>query len=127
MPRACRHRRLHLLRLLMLVLVGLGTFGTSLASALTDLHMLGHADIRGDVHGHDDAALEVPPADEDSANALLHALVHSVDCHGHGNMLPLAAAAWVLPLPPSPPRPVTMTPQWPAQPAKSLFRPPIAS
>lgn len=127
MPCARRHRRLHLLRLLMLVLVGLGTFGTSLASALTDIHMLGHADIRGDVHAHDDATLEIPPSDEDSANALLHALVHSVDCHGHGSMLPLVAAPWVLPPPPSPPQPLAMTPQLPVQPANSLFRPPIAA
>lgn len=126
MLRSSRHRRLHLLRLLMLVLVGLGTFGTSLASALTDIHLLGHADIRGDVHAHDDATLETPPADEDSASALLHALVHSVDCHGHSNMLPLIAPLWALPLPPAQPVPVAMTPQLYPQPGESLFRPPIA-
>ena len=75
MLQSLRHRRLFLLRLLMLALVGFGVFGTSLASALTDIHMLSHADIGADVHEHDDAALAKAPDAEDAANALLHALV----------------------------------------------------
>jgi DMSO/TMAO reductase YedYZ molybdopterin-dependent catalytic subunit len=101
MLQSLRHRRLFLLRLLMLALVGFGVFGTSLASALTDIHMLSHADIGADVHEHDDAALAKAPDAEDAANALLHAPVQSA--------------------------PLAQVPQCASQPAESLFRPPIAA
>ncbi|WP_269789666.1 hypothetical protein [Stenotrophomonas sp. Iso1] len=127
MPRSLRHRRLYLLRLLMLALVGLGVFGTSLASALTDIHMLSHTDIGVGVHDHDDAALAAAPDAEDAANALLHALVHCVDCHGHGGVLPLFTPAWQLSPPPVQHARVALTSQLASQPAESLFRPPIAA
>ena len=127
MPNALHHRRLLLLRLLMLALVGMGVFGTSLASALTDIHMLGHTDSGGDVHEHDDAALQASPSEEDSASALLHALVHCVDCHGHGNVLPMIAPSWVLQAPPAQSAPMALTPQLASHPTESLFRPPIAA
>lgn len=127
MLQSLRHRRLYLLRLLMLALVGLGVFGTSLASALTDIHMLAHTDIGVDVHEHDDAELAVSPDAEDSANALLHALVHCVDCHGHGGVLPTFAPVWSLALVPVQRTPLAQVPQCDSQPPESLFRPPIAA
>ena len=127
MLQSLRHRRLYLLRLLMLVLVGFGVFGTSLAAVLTDIHMLAHADVGTDVHEHDDAALANAPDAEDSANALLHALVHCVDCHGHGGVLPVLAPAWVLSPPPTQQAHPALAPQLASQPAESLFRPPIAA
>lgn len=127
MPRSLRHRRLFLLRLLMLALVGLGVFGSSLASALTDIHMLSHADAGVNVHEHDDATLSVAPSDEDSANALLHALVHCIDCHGHGGVLPVPAHVWQVAPPPAQQVPAVQASQCASQPAESLFRPPIAA
>ncbi|MCD9085354.1 hypothetical protein [Stenotrophomonas sp. SY1] len=127
MLRSLRHRRLFLLRLLMLALVGMGVFGTSLASALTDIHMLSHTDSGVGVHGHDDAALAVAPDAEDAANALLHALVHCVDCHGHGGVLPTIAPAWSLSFPPVQQAPFAQVPQCDSQPPESLFRPPITA
>lgn len=127
MLQSLRHRRLFLLRLLMLALVGFGVFGTSLASALTDIHMLSHADIGADVHEHDDAALAKAPDAEDAANALLHALVHCVDCHGHGGVLPTLAPAWSLSFPPVQSAPLAQVPQCASQLTESLFRPPIAA
>ena len=94
MPRSLRHRRVYLLRLLMLALVGLGMFGTSLASALTDIHMLSHTDIGVGVHEHDDAALAVAPDAEDAANVVLNSLVHCVGCTRHGRVLPLFTPVW---------------------------------
>lgn len=127
MLHALRHRRLSLLRLLMLVLVGVGVFSVPLASALTDIHMLAHGGDGMQVHGHDDAALPAAPEAENAANALLHALVHSVDCHGHGTVLPVIAPVWVLSFPPSQAAPVGHEPPPVSQPAESLFRPPIAA
>ncbi len=127
MLRSLRHRRLFLLRLLMLALVGFGVFGTSLAAALTDIHMFSHTDIGADVHEHDDAELANAPDAEDAANALLHALVHCVDCHGHGGVLPTFAAAWSLSFPPVQRAPAAQAPQCASQPPESLFRPPIAA
>lgn len=115
------------LRLLMLALVGIGVFGTSLASALTDIHMLSHPGLGVDVHEHDDAARAVAPDAEYAANALLHALVHCVDCHGHGSVLPLFSPVWQLSPPPLQHVRVALTPQLASQPAESLFRPPIAA
>jgi mono/diheme cytochrome c family protein len=126
MLKALRHRRLLPLRLLMLVLVGMGVFGTSLASALTDIHMLAHTDLGTDVHKHDDTALALAPDAEDSANALLHALVHCVDCHGHGGVLPVISPTWRISAPPAQQAPAAMTPQLASHPTESLFRPPIA-
>ena len=126
MLQSMRHRRLYLLRLLMLVLVGLGVFGTSLAAALTDIHMLAHTDIGADVHEHDDSKLAMAPDAEDSANALLHALVHCVDCHGHGGVLPTVTPVWSLSSPPAQQALVSLGTQAVSHPTESLFRPPIA-
>jgi len=126
MLQSLRHRRLYLLRLLMLTLVGLGVFGTSLAAALTDIHMLAHTDIGADVHEHDDSKLAIAPDAEDSANALLHALVHCVDCHGHGGVLPTVAPVWSLSSPPAQQALVSLGTQAVSHPTESLFRPPIA-
>ncbi|WP_057630783.1 hypothetical protein [Stenotrophomonas terrae] len=126
MLQSLRHRRLYLLRLLMLVLVGLGVFGTSLAAALTDIHMLAHTDIGADVHEHDDSKLAMAPDAEDSANALLHALVHCVDCHGHGGVLPTVTPVWSLSSPPAQQAQVSLGTQAVSHPTESLFRPPIA-
>lgn len=127
MYRHLRPRSPLLLRLLMLALVGLSVFGSSLASALTDIHMLAHADVGVDVHEHDDAALESVPDEEDRASALLHALVHCVHCHGHSSVLPMSAAAWVVAPPPPQWINVPGTAQQSSQPPESLFRPPIAA
>jgi mono/diheme cytochrome c family protein len=126
MLQTLRHRRLYLLRLLMLVLVGLGVSGTSLASALTDIHMLAHSEIGADVHEHDDAKLALAPDVEDSANALLHALVHCVDCHGHGGVLPVVSPVWRVSAPPAQQAVATLTTQLVSHATESLFRPPIA-
>lgn len=126
MLHALRHRRLSLLRLLMLVLVGLGVFGTSLAAALTDIHMVAHTEIGADVHEHDDAELALAPDAEDSANALLHALVHCVDCHGHGGVLPIVMPAWIVASPPAQQAVTALGTQRVSHPTESLFRPPIA-
>lgn len=121
-----RHRRLRLLHLLLPLLVGLGVFGTSLVAALTDVHMLSHNSIGANVHDHDDAALVVAPDAEDTANSLLHALVHCMDCHGHGSVLPTLHPVWSL----SQPLPLLAChddqAQCAWQPPESLFRPPIA-
>ena len=127
MLQSLRHRRLYLLRLLMLALVGLGVFGTSLAAALTDIHMLAHTDIGAGVHEHDDSKLAMAPDAEDSANALLHALVHCVDCHGHGGVLPTVTPVWSLSSPPAQQALISLGTQVVSHPTESLFRPPIAA
>ena len=127
MLHSLRHRRLHLLRLLMLALVGIGVFGTSLAAALTDIHMLAHTDIGADVHEHDDSKLAMAPDAEDSANALLHALVHCVDCHGHGGVLPFAAVTWDVAMPPAATATTPHDTRWRPAPLESLLRPPITA
>jgi mono/diheme cytochrome c family protein len=134
MPRLRRHLSLPL-RLLMLVVLLLGTAGGALASALGDLHALSHADVTGQAH----AASHAPPAsgaadddsdanhdDDDDGARLLHALVHCGQCHGHGGVLPLAASAWSLPAAPAHAVPTGLTAQLLAQPPESLLRPPIA-
>ena len=122
-----RHRRLRLLHLLLPLLVGFGVFGTSLVAALTDVHMLSHNGIGADVHDHDDATLAVAPEDEATANSLLHALVHSTDCHGHSIVLPLLTLPWSLPHPVPLHIGTDQVAQRAQQPADSLFRPPIAA
>ena len=127
MPHSLRHRRVHLLRLLMLALVGVGVFGMSLASALTDIHMFSHSTAGADPHQYDDAALASAADADDSANALLHALVHCVDCHGHGGVLPVLAPAWQLSQPLPMQAPLADAQQRASQPPEGLFRPPIAA
>ncbi|WP_349985344.1 hypothetical protein ABRP17_007775 [Stenotrophomonas sp. WHRI 8082] len=92
MIRPPRHRRLFLLRLLMLVVVALGTAGGALASALGDLHELSHADHPAVPHG----SLESDSGhdDEEVGDRLLHALVHCGHCHGQGGQLPMGHAGW---------------------------------
>ncbi|WP_312326076.1 CopL family metal-binding regulatory protein [Stenotrophomonas sp.] len=133
MSRLRRHLSLPL-RLLMLVVLLLGTAGGALASALGDLHALSHADVTGQAH----AASHAPAAndaadhdtesnhDDDDGARLLHALVHCGQCHGHGGVLPLAASAWSLPAAPAHAVPTGLTAQLLAQPPESLLRPPIA-
>jgi len=92
MIRPPRHRRLFLLRLLMLVVVALGTAGGALASALGDLHELSHADHPAVPHGSLEA--DTGHDDEDAGDRLLHALVHCGHCHGQGGQLPMGQAGW---------------------------------
>ena len=113
-----------LLRLLMLVVVGVGVFGSSLASALADIHLSVHAD-SSDVHGSLDDAADVP-GDDDGKEDWLHALVHCGHCHGHGGVLPMAAMAWSLPAAPSHGVPTGLIAQLRTQPPENLLRPPIA-
>jgi mono/diheme cytochrome c family protein len=130
-------RRLSMpLRLLMLVVVLLGTAGGALAAALGDLHALSHADSTAMPHALShagpaavmDAAVQgaTDHADDDDGTRLLHALVHCGHCHGHGGVLPLASSAWTLPGAPAHIVPTGMTAQLLAQPPESLLRPPIA-
>jgi len=92
MIRFVRRRPSLLLRLLMLVVVALGSAGGALASALGDLHELSHGDhvavshpVQEPAQGH---------GDEDLGARVLHALVHCGHCHGQGGVLPFAAPAW---------------------------------
>jgi hypothetical protein len=124
MFRRTRARPSLLLRLLMLVVVGVGVFGSSLASALADIHLSVHAD-SSDVHGSLDDAADVP-GDDDGKEDWLHALVHCGHCHGHGGVLPMAAMAWSLPAAPSHGVPAGLIAQLRTQPPENLLRPPIA-
>ena len=121
-----RLRRFYRLHLTLLLLLGMGVFGTSLANALTDIHMSAHAEQGGDVHHHDDAALAAAADAADDLNSLLHALVHCVDCHGHGGVLPGVAAAWVVAVAPRVDLPAPQAAQRATLPVESPFRPPIA-
>ncbi|WP_367347329.1 DUF2946 family protein [Stenotrophomonas bentonitica] len=131
MSRLRRHLSLPL-RLLMLVVLLLGTAGGALASALGDLHALSHADVTGQAHAASHASDETADDsdanhdDDDDGARLLHALVHCGQCHGHGGVLPLAASAWSLPAAPAHAVPTGLTAQLLAQPPESLLRPPIA-
>ena len=122
-----RHRRLRPIHLLLPLLVGLGVFGTSLVAALTDVHMFSHNSIGANLHDHDDATLAMAPDAEDTANSLLHALVHCMDCHGHGSVLATLHPVWTLsqPVPQRVSHPNQGQCAW--QPPESLFRPPIAT
>lgn len=122
-----RRRSLLPLRLLVLVVMLLGTGGSALASALGDLHALSHADHSSVTHAatssddHDDGH-----ADDDAGGRLLHALVHCGHCHGQGGMLAFAAPGWQLVAGPAHPMPAGLSAQLRAQPPESLLRPPIA-
>lgn len=112
-----------LFRLLMLVVVALGTAGGALASALGDLHELSHADHSGTPHGSPEA--DTGHDDEDAGARLLHALVHCGHCHGQGGVLPFAAPAWELRVPPASAHSSLHDIQWRPAPPESLLRPPI--
>lgn len=92
-----RARLLHpLLRLMVLAALVLGVLAAPMASALGDVHALahGHADLddaQRDDHGHGDDGNAGTPSDD--AGDLLHALMHSGHCHGHGTAL-MPTLAW---------------------------------
>lgn len=118
----CRRPSL-LLRLLMLVVVALGTAGGALASALGELHELSHAahpaiphDGVGEQTGHDD---------EDTGARLLHALVHCGHCHGPGGMLPFATTGWELMAPAVAVMRSQHDAEWHPVPQENPLRPPI--
>lgn len=125
MFRRARPRPSLLLRLLMLVVVGVGVFGSSLASALADIHLTVHAD-SSELHGTADDTAGDASSDEDRGEDWLHALVHCGHCHGHGGVLPMAAMAWSLPAAPSHGVPAGLIAQLRTQPPENLLRPPIA-
>ncbi|WP_256776294.1 MULTISPECIES: DUF2946 family protein [unclassified Stenotrophomonas] len=122
MFRSARPHSSLLLRLLMLVAVGLGVFGTATASALADIHISLHTDA-----APTDAATPDSNDPDASDGDLLHALVHCGHCHGHGGVLPMASLPWLLPTAPAHSVPVGLTAQLRTQPPESLLRPPIAS
>ncbi len=122
MFRSARPRSSLLLRLLMLVAVGLGVFGTATASALADIHISLHTDA-----APADAATPGSSDPDAGDGDLLHALVHCGHCHGHGGVLPMASLPWLLPAAPAHSVPVGLTAQLRTQPPESLLRPPIAS
>jgi len=123
MIRSLRHRRLFLLRLLMLVVVALGTAGGALASALGDLHELSHADHPAVPHG--DAEAETGHDDDDTSARLMHALVHCGHCHGQGGVLPFAHAGWELIAAPARVTHGPLDASWRPAPQDSPLRPPI--
>ena len=125
MFRRARPRPSLLLRLLMLVVVGVGVFGSSLASALADIHLSVHAD-SSEQHGVADDTAGDASSDEDGNDDWLHALVHCGHFHGHGGVLPMAAMAWSLPTAPSHGVPAGLIAQLRTQPPENLLRPPIA-
>ncbi len=125
MFRRARPRPSLLLRLLMLVVVGVGVFGSSLGSALADIHLTVHAD-SSERHGSSDGTGSGTFNDDDRDEDWLHALVHCGHCHGHGGVLPMAAMAWILPAAPSHGVPHGLTAQLRTQPPESLLRPPKA-
>lgn len=120
MFRRARPRPSLLLRLLMLVAVGFGVFGTATASALADIHTSLHAD-----SGHDAGGAGDDDHEHDTQD-LLHTLAHCGHCHGHGGVLPMAAMPWALPVPPAQALPPGLRAQLRTQPPESLLRPPIA-
>ncbi len=111
-----------LLRLLALALLVFGVMVAPVASALGDVHALAH----GHAGAHGAEPHEAGGGADDDAGDLLHALMHSGHCHGHGGVLPMAAMAWVLPAPVQgvPPGRVA---QLRSQPPENLLRPPIAA
>lgn len=125
MLRRARPRPSLLLRLLMLVVVGVGVFGGSLGSALADIHLAVHAD-SSERHGGSDDTVAGASSDDDRDEDWLHALVHCGHCHGHGGVLPMTAMAWLLPAAPSHGVPDGLTAQLHSQPPENLLRPPIA-
>lgn len=123
MLRRIRSRSTLLLRLLMLAAVGLGVFGSSLASALSDIHELTHVEHAVTATAQAD---EGEKYDEGHADALLHALVHCGHCHGHGGVLPLGSSSWALAAPSAVAVPQALSTQLLSQPPGSVLRPPIA-
>ena len=123
MIRTVRRRPLFLIRLLMLVVVALGTAGGALASALGDLHELSHADHPAVPHG--DAETDTGHDDDDTGARLLHALVHCGHCHGQGGVLPFAYAGWELMTAPAGVRHARHDATWRPAPQDSPLRPPI--
>lgn len=123
MIRFVRRRPSFLLRLLMLVVVAVGTVGGATASALGELHEMAHQD--HPAAPHDAAGFETGHDPDDASARLLHALVHCGHCHGQGGVLPFALASWELPTPPSAAAPTTIEPDVRPAPLESLLRPPI--
>jgi mono/diheme cytochrome c family protein len=123
MIRTVRRRPLFLLRLLMLVVVALGTAGGALASALGDLHELSHADHPALPHGSPEP--DNGHDDEDTSARLLHALVHCGHCHGQGGVLAFAAGGWELLSAPVVATEWQHDVTWRAAPQDSPLRPPI--
>lgn len=123
MIRLLRRRPSFLLRLLMLVMISLGTVGGTTASALGELHELTHLDHPGAPH---EAPVFDNGHDPDDAGArLLHALAHCAHCHGQGGVLPFATAGWELTAALSALPPASISTGWRAAPLESLLRPPI--
>lgn len=123
MIRFVRRRPSFLLRLLMLVVVAIGSVGGATASALGELHEMSHLD--HPAAPHDAAGLDAGHDPDDTSARLLHALVHCGHCHGQGGVLPFALASWELPLPPSTAAPTTIDTDGRPAPLESLLRPPI--
>lgn len=123
MIRFVRRRPSLLLRLLMLVVVTLGTAGGALASALGELHELSHADHPATPHGG--IGEQTGHDDEDASARLLHALVHCGHCHGQGGMLPFATAGWELMVPAAAAMRSGQDAGWRPVPQENPLRPPI--
>lgn len=121
-----RHRCPLPLRLLMLVVMLLGTAGGALASALGDLHALSHADHPSVTHPASAQDHEDGHDDDDTGTRLLHVLVHCGHCHGQGGMLAFAAPSWQLPPAPAHGVPSRLNDALRTQPPENLLRPPIA-
>ena len=118
-----RRRSPLLLRLLVLVVVALGSAGGTLVSALGELHAAGHAD-HAAAHAVDET--DANHGDDEGAN-LLHLLVHCGHCHGHGGVLPFAAPVWEVAMPPAVTTPTPNDDNWRPAPLESLLRPPISA
>ena len=121
-----RHRCPLPLRLLLLVVMLLGTAGGALASALGDLHALSHADHPAVAHPASEPDHDDGHDDDDAGTRLLHVLVHCGHCHGQGGMLAFAAPSWQLPLVPAHGVSPGLDDALRTQPPENLLRPPIA-
>lgn len=123
MIRFVRRRPAFLLRLLMLLVVALGTAGGALASALGELHELSHAGHAAAPHADDQAADSHD--DEDTGAQLLHALSHCGHCHGQGGVLPVPALDWDVLRPSARLHALAAHRQPPSAGSENLLRPPI--
>lgn len=121
-----RHRCPLPLRLLLLVVMLMGTAGGALASALGDLHALSHAEHPAVSHPASEPDHDDGHDGDDPGSRLLHALVHCGHCHGQGGMLAFAAPSWQLPLAPAHGVPSGLDDALRTQPPENLLRPPIA-